>query len=173
MFCHNCGNSMNDNERFCSKCGTLRTGAREAVCRTCGSELQSGAAFCDKCGAQVGATANTYANNAAPVKSGKSKIAAGLLGIFLGYLGVHNFYLGYTKKAVTQLVLYFSGYVVAAILYILGTILSVIYIGLLLYIPAFLFMLAPIAVSIWTLIEGRMILAGSIKVDGNGNPLVD
>ena len=164
---------MNDNERFCSKCGTLRTDAQETVCRTCGSELQSGAAFCDKCGASVGATANNYANNAAPVKSGKSKIAAGLLGIFLGYLGVHNFYLGYTKKAVTQLVLYLSGYVVAAILYILGTILSVIYIGLLLYIPAFLFMLAPIAVSVWTLIEGIMILAGSIKVDGNGNPLVD
>ncbi|MBO5164498.1 MAG: TM2 domain-containing protein [Ruminococcus sp.] len=35
----------------------------------------------------------------------KSKMAAGLLGIFLGAYGIHNFYLGYTKKAVIQLVL--------------------------------------------------------------------
>ncbi|XTR52636.1 NINE protein [Pseudarthrobacter sp. So.54] len=35
----------------------------------------------------------------------KSKIAAGLLGIFLGGLGIHRFYLGFTKIAVIQLVL--------------------------------------------------------------------
>ena len=35
----------------------------------------------------------------------KSKLAAGLLGIFLGSLGVHNFYLGHTGKAVAQLLM--------------------------------------------------------------------
>lgn len=34
----------------------------------------------------------------------KSKVAAGLLGIFLGGFGVHRFYLGYTKIGVIQLV---------------------------------------------------------------------
>lgn len=34
----------------------------------------------------------------------KSKIAAGLLGIFLGSIGVHNFYLGFTKKAIIQII---------------------------------------------------------------------
>lgn len=34
----------------------------------------------------------------------KSKMAAGLLGIFLGGWGIHNFYLGYTKKAIIQIV---------------------------------------------------------------------
>lgn len=34
----------------------------------------------------------------------KSKIAAGLLGIFIGSLGIHNFYLGFTKKAVIQII---------------------------------------------------------------------
>lgn len=34
----------------------------------------------------------------------KSKMAAGLLGIFLGAWGVHNFYLGFTKKAIIQIV---------------------------------------------------------------------
>lgn len=33
------------------------------------------------------------------------KIVAGLLGIFLGMLGMHNFYLGYNNKAIIQLVL--------------------------------------------------------------------
>nr|WP_300339148.1 NINE protein [Actinomyces sp.] len=35
----------------------------------------------------------------------KSKLAAGLLGIFLGGLGIHNFYLGHTGKAVAQLLI--------------------------------------------------------------------
>lgn len=37
----------------------------------------------------------------------KSKMAAGLLGIFLGVWGVHNFYLGFTNRAVLQLILGF------------------------------------------------------------------
>lgn len=35
----------------------------------------------------------------------KSKAAAGLLGIFLGCLGAHNFYLGHTGKALAQLLI--------------------------------------------------------------------
>lgn len=33
----------------------------------------------------------------------KDKLAAGLLGIFLGTLGIHKFYLGYTKEALIML----------------------------------------------------------------------
>jgi TM2 domain-containing membrane protein YozV len=43
-----------------------------------------------------------------PVPAGyqpKSRVAAGLLGILLGGFGAHNFYLGYTNKAILQLVL--------------------------------------------------------------------
>ena len=74
----------------------------------------------------------------------KSKIAAGLLGIFLGGFGVHNFYLGYTGKAIAQLLitLLTCGF---------GAFVS----------------------SIWGLIEGILILTGSINVDGNGVPLKD
>ncbi|MEV7663523.1 NINE protein [Paenarthrobacter sp. NPDC089316] len=35
----------------------------------------------------------------------KSKVAAGLLGIFLGGLGIYRFYLGYTSIAIIQPVL--------------------------------------------------------------------
>lgn len=74
----------------------------------------------------------------------KSKIAAGLLGIFLGAFGVHNFYLGYTGKAVAQLLL---------------TILSCC-------------ILSEIS-ALWGLIEGILILTGDISKDGNGVPLKD
>lgn len=49
----------------------------------------------------------TYNNASAnPVGSGgKSKIAAGILGILLGGLGIHNFYLGFTGKGIAQLLI--------------------------------------------------------------------
>ncbi len=82
----------------------------------------------------------------------KSKIAAGLLGIFLGEFGIHNFYLGYTTKAIVQLSLT-----------ILGWILTCIVIGG--------FLVAGMA--IWGLVEGIFILTGKINVDGHGVPLTD
>lgn len=36
-------------------------------------------------------------------RSPKKKKTAGLLGIFLGFVGAHRFYLGYVGKAVTQI----------------------------------------------------------------------
>ena len=38
------------------------------------------------------------------MESSKDKLAAGLLGIFLGSLGIHKFYLGYKKEAIIMLV---------------------------------------------------------------------
>ena len=87
---------------------------------------------------------NNTTNNTTSGSKPKSKIAAGLLGIFLGAFGVHNFYLGYTGKAVAQLLI---------------TLLSC---GFLAF-----------ASSIWGLIEGILILTGSIDVDADGNKLVD
>lgn len=44
--------------------------------------------------------------NAIPAPAAqKSKIVAGILGILLGGLGIHNFYLGFTKKAIAQLLI--------------------------------------------------------------------
>jgi len=37
----------------------------------------------------------------------KQKIVAALLALFLGGLGIHNFYLGFTKKAVIQIIVSF------------------------------------------------------------------
>ncbi len=115
-------------------------------CTHCGNELDENKKFCPNCGANIEAgkaEANTTTSTT-NTGSSKSKMAAGLLGIFLGGLGVHNFYLGYTGKAVGQLLI------------------SILSCGFLSFISA-----------IWGLIEGILILSGSINTDANGNPLQD
>lgn len=42
-------------------------------------------------------------------KSSKSKLVAGLLALFVGHFGIHNFYLGHTGKGILQLLLCFTG----------------------------------------------------------------
>ncbi len=112
-------------------------------CTNCGKELKEGADICLNCGKIV-----QEKKEEQPAKpsnpNAKSKVAAGVLGIFLGCFGVHNFYLGYTGKAVGQLLI---------------TLLSC-------------FILSPIS-AIWGFIEGILILCGNIDRDANGNKLVD
>ncbi len=86
------------------------------------------------------------AYNAAPGTEQKSKVVAGILGILLGSLGIHNFYLGKTKIALIQLLV------------------SVISLGI----------LAPL-MAIWGLVEGILILVGQegYRTDVNGVPLKD
>lgn len=40
-----------------------------------------------------------------PRQEDNKKVIAGILAILLGYLGIHKFYLGYTKEGVIQLLL--------------------------------------------------------------------
>lgn len=98
MFCKNCGNQMDDNAAVCVKCGVAK-GQGDRFCPYCGEELQPGAAVCMKCG--------TALHNIPAGTEPKSRLTAGLLGIFLGGFGVHNFYLGYTGKAIAQILLTF------------------------------------------------------------------
>lgn len=56
----------------------------------------------------VPARNSNRASSSAPVSS-KSKIVAGLLALFLGGWGIHNFYLGHTMKGVLQLLLCWTG----------------------------------------------------------------
>ena len=117
-------------------------------CKQCGKPIDDGQELCEECkataSANVNQTAQPTTNGTTVNPEAKSKLAAGLLGIFLGSLGVHNFYLGYTGKAVAQLLI------------------SLLSCGMLAW-----------ASAIWGLIEGILLLTGSINVDGNGNPLRD
>ena len=70
-------------------------------CSKCGKQLEGQVAFCPNCG-----TPTAAANTATAVPSGvelKSKLVAGLLGIFIGSLGIHRFYLGYTTIGIVQI----------------------------------------------------------------------
>lgn len=136
MYCKNCGNQMDPNAAVCLNCGCAK-GTGMSYCANCGQPVSPGAAVCTTCG---------YATVQAPAvaPNAKSKLVAGLLGIFLGCYGVHNFYLGYTGKAVAQ---------------VLISVLSC-------------FMLTPVT-GIWGLIEGIMILCGNINKDAKGNLLGD
>lgn len=72
-------------------------------CPKCGTQVEDTQTFCPGCGAQLNGAANTVSNG--PVNpEAKSKMAAGLLGLFLGAWGVHNFYLGNTSRGVIQIV---------------------------------------------------------------------
>ena len=149
MFCRNCGAQMDDNAVVCVKCGCQR-GVGTNFCPNCGQQVTPNAAVCVHCGVALYAQ-QPYPNQAygAPygaMPGAKSKMAAGLLGIFLGGLGVHNFYLGCTTKAVIQLVVCLVGSLIT-------------------------FGLAGLAMEIWGLVEGIMILTGRIAVDGKGMPL--
>lgn len=86
-----------------------------------------------------------YQNNAYTEVATKSAYFAGLLAVILGGLGIHNFYLGYFRRAVIQVILCVFG-------------------------AAFLG-LGPAISWIWALVEGVQLFAGLIRFDGEGKPL--
>lgn len=130
-------------------------------CTSCGTQVADDAAFCPQCGARPGATtpgAGTppeYNAGPGPVPhmptpipvagAPKSKLIAGILGIVLGSFGIHRFYLGFTTIGIIQLVLGLGGILTCGI--------------------------TTIASAIWGLVEGIMILTGSMNRDALGQPL--
>ena len=139
-FCTNCGAQIDENQEKCSYCGKTLKVKSEPVKETKKEEVKAEKVESTPVQNQTPNYSQQNNNGAAP----KSKVAAGLLGIFLGGFGVHNFYLGYTGKAVAQLLI---------------TVLSCC-------------VLSEIS-AIWGLIEGILILTGSISTDAQGNKLVD
>lgn len=107
-------------------------------CKHCGKKVEEDQDVCLNCGKLL-----KQPHKESNLLDGKSKIAAGLLGIFFGAIGLHNFYLGYVGKALAQLLL---------------TVLTC-------------FILSPIT-AIWGVIEGILILTDSINEDADGNPLI-
>lgn len=78
----------------------------------------------------------------------KNRIAAGILGILGGTLGLHNFYLGYSQRALTQL-----------LLAVLGSALTC---GI-----------STIIVMIWSINESIKILEHKVNTDAYGVLLKD
>jgi TM2 domain-containing membrane protein YozV len=136
MYCKNCGKEMSEQADVCVNCGTSAQKG-DSYCCNCGAEMSQGADYCVKCGKAV---------KAAPKTGEKSKIAAGLLALFFGGLGVHDFYLGYTGRGIAKICL------------VLGSLLTL---GL-----------TGIACSAWVIVDIVKIFTGKAK-DSKGNALCD
>ena len=137
MYCRNCGVQMQPGVYVCSTCG-VPAGVGNKFCPNCGAQTDVNAVMCVKCG--VGFMPQQ--NFAQPGTEQKSVLVAALLAFFLGTFGVHNFYLGYTSKAVAQLLI------------------TVISCGM-----------GAVITQIWAIVEMVLLLTGSINTDGNGMPL--
>ena len=103
MFCKNCGRQVSDNAAVCVNCG-VATGYGQNFCPNCGAQTVPGAAVCTQCGVALNMA---HGGQGVAGNGQKSKLVAGLLGIFLGAFGIHNFYLGNTGRAVLQIILTF------------------------------------------------------------------
>lgn len=102
MFCRNCGAQTDDEAQFCVRCGAnlKAEDATSAEIPPPPPPLGATAAPPPPPGAMPAGSA--YIPPGAVVQ--KSKLAAALLGIFLGIIGVHRFYLGYTTIGIIQVV---------------------------------------------------------------------
>lgn len=84
-------------------------------CKFCGSEIDDDCVVCPKCGKQVGPLSGTGSNGMnkdgsfGPVINGKNKMVAGILGILLGDIGVHDFYLGNTGAGILSILFCWTG----------------------------------------------------------------
>lgn len=121
-------------------------------CQNCGGTMEpdeSGVyAICEYCGKKQEIKANQISTVSSVSitntdKSAKSKITAGLLAVFLGAFGLHNFYLGDKTKGTIQLLLT----LIFCWTYIV-----------------------PIIVWIWAIFEAIRIFGGYVS-DSNGNTL--
>ena len=121
--CQNCGGTMEPEEN-----------GMYAVCEYCGKkqEIKTN---------QITTVSSVSITNTN--KSTKSKTTAGLLAIFLGSFGIHNFYLGDKTKGTIQLLL------------------------TLIFCWTYF---VPIIVWIWTIFEAIRIFGGYVT-DSNGNTL--
>lgn len=169
MYCKNCGVQLEENNEMCQNCGAP-VGCGNSHCKNCGAIVGSGK-FCSECGAPNDTVGNDTKNthytgntngeytanpneprydrprNSYPYKP-KSRLVAGLLAIFVGCFGIHNFYLGNNNIGLIQV--------------LVSTIGGVFTCGI-----------ATIAMEIWALVEGIFIFMGKIDRDANGVLLED
>jgi TM2 domain-containing membrane protein YozV len=79
-------------------------------CKDCGEKIDAKAEICPKCGVR-----QEYP------QTGRNKVVAGLLAIFLGGLGIHKFYLGKPVSGILYLIFFWT-FIPAIIAFIEGII---------------------------------------------------
>lgn len=143
MYCRECGEKYsNDKAVICIKCGIKRDKGNN-YCPECGKPVNSKSDVCLSCGISLKTIKSE--NNITYNSNTKSKIAAALFAFFLGGIGIHRFYLGYTGIGIVFVILFVLGFLTVGITWIVT--------------------------GIWAFIEFILILCNVIK-DSNGNSLV-
>lgn len=137
MYCPHCGKEIKDGNQFCSFCGSKIVLPR-SHCPNCGASIDENTQECLACGYHLAL------ERMKPIVY-KSKVVAIFLGIVLGGLGAHNFYLGYSSKGFIQIVLFFMGILTFG----LTTFISV----------------------VWGIVDVLLIVTGLIERDGDDNLL--
>lgn len=159
MFCRNCGTPADDAAQFCTNCGASLKVESAAVNPPAPAPeypvpdtVPLGAA--DPVPPPPFGASGTYTPPqsgspypSAVVREPKQKLVAALLGIFLGWIGIHRFYLGYNTIGIVQLILGILGIFTCGV--------------------------TSIASWIWGIIDGVLILTGKIRTDAQGVPLRD
>ena len=110
-------------------------------CKSCGAEIPDDAIRCSQCGNDPHDESKQEIRHVQPEYEfvhAKSRVLAGLLQIFLCFLGAGRFYLGYTMTALLQI---------------------------------FVTVITSGVGIIWPIVDGIMILSGSVATDANGQPL--
>ena len=148
-FCSNCGSELLEGADGCVKCGKLINGVRsnekvvksatKKFCINCGNEVSEGADICLKCGKLINPVETSN------FEERKSQLIAGLLALYIGGIGIHNFYLGNNMKGIIHLVLFLSG--------------------------IFTFGITTFGSVVWAFIEAISIFMKKDQVDYYGNPL--
>ena len=141
MYCRNCAREISPQAVICVGCG-VPPAAGKKYCQNCAQQTDPSAEICIKCGVRLAVVPT------GPGQAAKSRMAAGLLGIFLGCLGIHRFYLGYTGIGLVQLLVSVIG-------------------------GALTCGIATCGVGVWGLVEGILLLTGSLDRDASGKPLRD
>ena len=105
-YCRHCASEVHLDAVACLSCG-FPPNRSENYCQACSKATQPGQMICTGCGCQLrrgtGGQRVAYQGRSES-SSSKSKLTAGLLGIFLGGLGVHKFYLGYSSPGAIMLI---------------------------------------------------------------------
>jgi TM2 domain-containing membrane protein YozV/RNA polymerase subunit RPABC4/transcription elongation factor Spt4 len=92
LFCRTCGNQVLREAYACPSCGAAPMAGHEH-CQWCGEATPATAIVCLACGRALGKTKEGSTN----------RILVGVVAIFLGWLGVHKFMLGYNREGILML----------------------------------------------------------------------
>lgn len=85
------------------------------VCSSCGAPLEDNMKFCEQCGAAQTAenlehrSLNVLSEPIVQSRNKRNKITAGVLGILLGGIGAHKFYLGKITMGIIYLLACWTG----------------------------------------------------------------